>query len=101
MPSMPVCFVIYYCIKISFNEKKHPKNFQEHNLNKKRKISVLFSIISSGVIDDKPLRFRGELYHPYHFNCTTCGIELNSEAREVRSRPGYAANEMVRLNHVD
>jgi len=49
------------------------------------------------VIDDKPLRFRGELYHPYHFNCTTCGIELNSEAREVRSRPGYAANEMVRL----
>lgn len=49
------------------------------------------------MIDDKPLRFRGELYHPYHFNCTTCGIELNSEAREVRSRPGYAANEMVRL----
>jgi len=55
------------------------------------------STIFSGVIDDKPLRFRGELYHPYHFNCTACGIELNSEAREVRSRPGYAANEMVRL----
>lgn len=51
----------------------------------------------SGVIDDKPLRFRGELYHPYHFNCTACGVELNSEAREVRSRPGYAANEMVRV----
>lgn len=49
----------------------------------------------SGVIDDKPLRFRGELYHPYHFNCTACSVELNSEAREVRSRPGYAANEMV------
>lgn len=59
--------------------------------------SISFSVISSGVIDDKPLRFRGELYHPYHFNCTTCGVELNSEAREVRSRPGYAANEMVRL----
>lgn len=51
------------------------------------------------MIDDKPLRFRGELYHPYHFNCTACGVELNSEAREVRSRPGYAANEMVRLVH--
>lgn len=53
------------------------------------------------MIDDKPLRFRGELYHPYHFNCTTCGIELNSEAREVRSRPGYAANEMVRLSRLN
>lgn len=54
-------------------------------------------MIFSGVIDGKPLRFRGELYHPYHFNCTTCGVELNSQAREVRSRPGYAANEMVRF----
>lgn len=52
--------------------------------------------LNSGVIDDKPLRFRGEVYHPYHFNCTACGIELNSDAREVRSRPGYAANEMVK-----
>lgn len=51
--------------------------------------------VFSGVIDDKPLRFRGELYHPYHFNCSACGVELNSDAREVNSRPGYAANEMV------
>lgn len=49
----------------------------------------------SGLIDDKPLRFRGEVYHGYHFNCTACGVELNSEAREVRCRPGFAANEMV------
>lgn len=49
----------------------------------------------SGLIDDKPLRFRGEVYHGYHFNCTACGVELNSEAREVRSRPGFTANEMV------
>nr|CAD7572688.1 unnamed protein product [Timema californicum] len=48
-----------------------------------------------GLIDDKPLRFRGEVYHPYHFNCTACGIELNADAREVRSRPGFAANEMA------
>lgn len=51
----------------------------------------------SGLIDDKPLRFRGEVYHGYHFNCTACGVELNSEAREVRCRPGFAANEMVSL----
>nr|CAD7408782.1 unnamed protein product [Timema poppensis]CAD7427980.1 unnamed protein product [Timema monikensis] len=50
-----------------------------------------------GLIDDKPLRFRGEVYHPYHFNCTACGIELNADAREVRSRPGFAANEMNEL----
>lgn len=49
----------------------------------------------SGVIDDKPLRFRGEVYHPYHFNCTACGVELNSDAREVKSRPGFTANDMV------
>jgi len=49
----------------------------------------------SGVIDDKPLRFRGEVYHGYHFNCTACGIELNSDARELKHRSGYTANEMV------
>lgn len=47
------------------------------------------------MIDDRPLRFRGEVYHPYHFNCSSCGIELNADAREVKSRPGYTANEMV------
>lgn len=57
--------------------------------------SLFFYLFYSSVIDDKPLRFRGEVYHPYHFNCTSCGVELNSEAREVKSRPGYAANEMV------
>lgn len=47
------------------------------------------------MIDDRPLRFRGEVYHPYHFNCTACGIELNADAREVKGRPGFSANEMV------
>lgn len=50
-----------------------------------------------GVIDDKPLRFRGEVYHPYHFNCASCKIELNSDAREVKSRPGFTSNEMNEL----
>ncbi|XP_026676451.1 LIM and senescent cell antigen-like-containing domain protein 1 [Diaphorina citri] len=50
-----------------------------------------------GLIDDKPLKFRGEVYHPYHFNCTSCGTELNSDAREVKSRPGYTANDMNEL----
>ena len=49
------------------------------------------------MIDGEPLRFRGEVYHPYHFNCTACGNELTSTAREVRTRPGYTANDLNEL----
>ncbi|CAB4057507.1 LIMS1_2 [Lepeophtheirus salmonis] len=48
-------------------------------------------------IDDEPLRFKGETFHPYHFNCSFCGSELTSTAREVRARPGYTANELNEL----
>ena len=27
---------------------------------------------------------QGEPYHPYHFNCTNCGVELSSDARDVK-----------------
>lgn len=68
-------------------------------------ISILICILknidikwrSSGIIDDAPLRFRGEVYHGYHFNCTSCNVELDSTAREVKSRPGFAANDMNEL----
>lgn len=60
-----------------------------------------FNVICySGIIDDAPLRFRGEVYHGYHFNCTSCNVELDSTAREVKSRPGYAANDMVITNRI-
>ncbi|KAF7487992.1 LIM and senescent cell antigen-like-containing domain protein 1 [Sarcoptes scabiei] len=37
------------------------------------------------VIDDGlPLKFKNEAYHPYHFNCKNCGIELTSSAREIK-----------------
>ncbi|XP_076046413.1 LIM zinc finger domain containing stck isoform X2 [Oratosquilla oratoria] len=48
-------------------------------------------------IDGQPLRWRGDTFHPYHFNCASCGIELNADAREVKSRPGYTVNEMNEL----
>ena len=54
----------------------------------------------SSVIDGDPLRFRGEVYHPYHFSCTACGIELTASAREVRTRPGYTANELVSCTRI-
>ena len=43
------------------------------------------------------LGYRGDVFHPYHFNCSACGIELNHEAREVKARPGYAANDLNQL----
>ncbi|MCL4127761.1 UNVERIFIED_CONTAM: hypothetical protein GTU68_039511, partial [Idotea baltica] len=48
-------------------------------------------------IDGQPIRWRGDTYHPYHFNCKSCDVELTSDAREVRSRPGYTTIEMNEL----
>ena len=50
-----------------------------------------------GAIEGEPLRWQGELYHPYHFNCTNCSVELTSSAREVRSRSGVTANKLNEL----
>uniref|UniRef100_A0A8D1TA74 LIM zinc finger domain containing 2 n=1 Tax=Sus scrofa TaxID=9823 RepID=A0A8D1TA74_PIG len=36
------------------------------------------------VIDEQPLMFRNDAYHPDHFNCTHCGKELTAEARELK-----------------
>uniref|UniRef100_A0A182Q753 LIM zinc-binding domain-containing protein n=1 Tax=Anopheles farauti TaxID=69004 RepID=A0A182Q753_9DIPT len=71
-----------------------------HDCNRKEKEVGLGKHICNkchGVIDDAPLRFRGEVYHGYHFNCTACGAELDSSAREVKNRSGYAANDMNEL----
>ena len=46
-------------------------------------------------IEGEPLRFQGDVYHPYHFNCAGCGVELTSTAREVRSRQGLTANKVI------
>ncbi|XP_055616135.1 LIM and senescent cell antigen-like-containing domain protein 1 isoform X2 [Toxorhynchites rutilus septentrionalis] len=71
-----------------------------HDCNRKEKEVGLGKHICKkchGVIDENPLRFRGEVYHGYHFNCTSCGVELDSSAREVKNRTGYAANDMNEL----
>lgn len=34
------------------------------------------------IIEEGHIKFKGEAYHPYHFNCNLCGIELNETARE-------------------
>ncbi|PSN35943.1 hypothetical protein C0J52_24928 [Blattella germanica] len=49
-------------------------------------------------LHEKIVNSNGELWHPQCFVCAQCFQafleELNSEDREVRSRPGFAANEM-------
>ena len=34
-------------------------------------------------IENDIIRYKGESYHPYHFNCKLCDQELNANAREV------------------
>ena len=39
----------------------------------------------------------GAYYHPYHFQCHQCGVELTSTAREVRVRAGLTAGQLHQL----
>jgi len=34
------------------------------------------------MIDEPVLKYRGDPYHPYHFHCYTCKVELSADARE-------------------
>lgn len=34
------------------------------------------------IIEEGHIKFKGEAYHPYHFNCTSCGVELDANGRE-------------------
>ncbi|XP_014661856.1 PREDICTED: LIM and senescent cell antigen-like-containing domain protein 1 [Priapulus caudatus] len=34
------------------------------------------------VCEEGHIKYKSEVYHPYHFNCKTCGVELNLNARE-------------------
>ncbi|KAF7282153.1 hypothetical protein GWI33_003119 [Rhynchophorus ferrugineus] len=49
------------------------------------------------VIDDQPLRYDGEVYHPYHFRCTLCSIELDANARVLKYRPNMTRNDKNKL----
>ena len=36
------------------------------------------------IIEEEVLRFKGKNYHPYHFSCKSCNLELNASAREIK-----------------
>ena len=91
-----VCDVYIFVVPLQFFTFFYQTGFYMHLLHTSIYIHIYFFPFS-GVIDDAPLRFRGEVYHGYHFNCTSCGVELDSTAREVKSRPGLTANDMVKF----
>ncbi|XP_053352599.1 LIM and senescent cell antigen-like-containing domain protein 2 [Clarias gariepinus] len=37
------------------------------------------------IIEEQPLIFRNDPYHPDHFNCSNCGKELTADARELKN----------------
>nr|CAG4648638.1 EOG090X05KU [Polyphemus pediculus] len=98
----PQCFLCEMCNKelADLGFIRYQNQALCHDCNAKAKAASLGKHVCHkchSMIDDRPLRFRGEVYHPYHFNCSSCGIELNADAREVKSRPGFTANEMNEL----
>ncbi|XP_064456678.1 LIM and senescent cell antigen-like-containing domain protein 1 isoform X2 [Ornithodoros turicata] len=85
----PECFRCQLC-QLPLADQGFIKNAGRalcHECNAKEKAAGIGKYICykcHGIIDDQPLKFRAEPYHPYHFNCTTCSVELTAEAREVK-----------------
>ena len=91
-----MCQKCRYCIILNCKSKYKVYEYFFEKYITLRKFAQINSIFRS-VIDGEPLRFRGEVYHPYHFNCNGCNKELTSSAVEVKTRPGYTANELNEL----
>jgi len=60
-----------------------PKHFDEERAKKEGKPICQKCFL---IIEAKPLRFRGDPYHAFHFNCSTCGVDLDHKARDVGGR---------------
>lgn len=85
----PECFKCSSCFTV-LNDSGFVKNGQKafcRECNTKEKLKNTGNIMChkcSVPIEDEFLRFNGEKYHPYHFNCKTCGNELNGISRESK-----------------
>ncbi|GBM02021.1 LIM and senescent cell antigen-like-containing domain protein 1 [Araneus ventricosus] len=85
----PECFTCELCNTMLADEGfiKNAGRALCHECNAREKAAQSGKYICykcHAVIDEGVLKFKGEPYHPYHFNCTACGIELNADAREVK-----------------
>ncbi|XP_076370264.1 LIM and senescent cell antigen-like-containing domain protein 1 isoform X1 [Tachypleus tridentatus] len=85
----PHCFLCHLC-QVPLSDQGFFSNAGRalcHDCNTKEKAAFSGKVICvkcRGVIDEDPLRISDETYHPYHFNCSKCGVELTSDARMVK-----------------
>ncbi|KAJ3591688.1 hypothetical protein NHX12_006820 [Muraenolepis orangiensis] len=55
-----------------------------HNREKARGMGRYMCQKCHSIIEEQPLLFKNDPYHPDHFSCNNCGKELTSEARELK-----------------
>ncbi|XP_048791846.1 uncharacterized protein LOC125688938 isoform X40 [Lagopus muta] len=55
-----------------------------HNREKARGLGKYICQKCHAIIDEQPLIFKNDPYHPDHFNCANCGKELTADARELK-----------------
>ncbi|XP_024142662.1 LIM and senescent cell antigen-like-containing domain protein 1 isoform X5 [Oryzias melastigma] len=55
-----------------------------HNKEKARGLGKYICQKCHAIIDEQPLLFKNDPYHPDHFNCNNCGKELTADARELK-----------------
>ncbi|XP_063504583.1 E3 SUMO-protein ligase RanBP2-like isoform X4 [Pongo pygmaeus] len=55
-----------------------------HNCEKARGLGKYICQKCHAIIDEQPLIFKNDPYHPDHFNCANCGKELTADARELK-----------------
>lgn len=66
---------------IEFNSRLLCMLCYHKELSNKQNLDICQTCLK--VIQGKPLRFRGDPYHPYHFNCSQCKCDLDHTARDV------------------
>uniref|UniRef100_A0A672KBN3 LIM and senescent cell antigen-like-containing domain protein 1 n=1 Tax=Sinocyclocheilus grahami TaxID=75366 RepID=A0A672KBN3_SINGR len=55
-----------------------------HNREKARGLGKYICQKCHAIIEEQPLIFKNDPYHPDHFNCSNCSKELTADARELK-----------------
>ncbi|XP_035390103.1 LIM and senescent cell antigen-like-containing domain protein 1 isoform X2 [Electrophorus electricus] len=85
----PDCFCCDICLAVLANVgfAKHagrPLCRPCHNREKASELGRYICQKCYTIIDERPLIFKNDPYHPDHFGCTKCGKELTADARELK-----------------
>ncbi|CAF3159464.1 unnamed protein product [Rotaria sp. Silwood2] len=87
----PDCFRCQLChislLEIGFSKNNGRALCRECYTKEKSKDSIVSQHICSTchqIIDNKYIKYKDECYHAYHFQCSSCRIELDENAREAR-----------------